>query len=140
MAYSIHQHCHNFSAWAASRPASVVGCRFRVEQGRVLLESIGFVPELDNPEKLPSPNLVDTIHRKWRQRIIHQANKLAIPMTHGVAAKLINVYMKSRFVCGGYSKDFRVQALHPPIDGLLLASLAKDNYGGLGQLNAIVST
>ena len=105
-----------------------------MEQGRVLLESIGLGPALDDPEKLPAPNLVDTIHREWRQGIIHQAMNLAIPMTHGVAAKLINVYLKSRFVCGGYSKDFRVQALHPPIDGLLLASLAKDNFGGLGQL------
>jgi hypothetical protein len=137
LTYSIHHHCHNFSAWAASRAASVVGCRFRVEQGRALFESIGLGPALDDPEKLPEPHLVDTVHRNWRQKIIKQAQKRGIVMTHGVAAKLINVYLKSRFVCGGHSDNQRVRALHPPIDGLLLKELSIANFGGLADLWAL---
>ena len=45
----------------------------------------------------------------------------------GVAAKLINIYLKSRFVCAGYSSHERVAALHPPIDKLLLEELAHKN-------------
>lgn len=50
--------------------------------------------------------------------------------THGVAAKLINIYLKSRFVCGGFHADERVQNLHPPIDRVLLDALARQNVGG----------
>lgn len=134
MKYTIHHHCHNFSAWAASRAASVIGFRFTVEQGKALLESIGFGPNLNSPAKLPEPDQLDRTHRKWRQQIINQAQILAIPMTHGVAAKLINVYLKSRFVCGGFADNPKVQALHPPIDSLLLQELARSNFGGKAKL------
>ena len=50
--------------------------------------------------------------------------------THGVAAKLINIYLKAGFVCGGHHADARVQALHPPIDSVLLAELSAQNVGG----------
>lgn len=53
-------------------------------------------------------------------------------LKHGVAAKLVNVYLKAAFVCGGHHVHERVAALHPPIDSLLLDSLAKANLGGLG--------
>ncbi len=128
--YTIHNHSHNFSAWAASRAASVIACRFTVKQSKALLESIGLGPNLDSPAKIPEPDQLDPIHRKWRQRSISLAQKLAIPMTHGVAAKLINVYLKSRFVCGGFADHPKVQALHPPIDSLLLQELARRNFGG----------
>ena len=134
MTYTIHQHCHNFSAWAASRAASVIGCRFTVEQGKALLESIGCWLNLNSPAQLPEPDQLDRSHRKWRQQIINQAQILAIPITHGVAAKLINVYLKSRFVCGGFAEYPKVQALHPPIDSLLLQKLARDDFGGKAKL------
>ena len=51
--------------------------------------------------------------------------------THGVAAKLINIYLKAGFVCGGQDTDPRVQALHPPIDSLLLDELYRENIGEL---------
>ena len=51
--------------------------------------------------------------------------------THGVAAKLINIYLKAGFVCGGQDNDPRVQALHPPIDRLLLEELYRNDIGGL---------
>ncbi len=45
-------------------------------------------------------------------------------MTHGVAAKLINVYLKAAFVCGGLHDDTTVRVMHPPIDRLLLLELS----------------
>ena len=50
--------------------------------------------------------------------------------THGVAAKLINVYFKAGFVCGGHHLHERVRAIHPPIDSLLLDELYSQNVGG----------
>ena len=34
-----------------------------------------------------------------------QAARRNLTFTHGVAAKLINCYLKSRFVCGRYLRD-----------------------------------
>ena len=47
-----------------------------------------------------------------------------------MAAKLINCYLKSRFVCGGHHSHERVRNLHPPIDAVLLKTLADVNLGG----------
>lgn len=56
-----------------------------------------------------------------------------LSFTHGVAAKLINIYLKSRFVCGGFHTHECVQNLHPPIDRVLLETLAKRNVAGKGK-------
>ena len=58
---------------------------------------------------------------------------MGLPFTHGIAAKLINGYLKDRFVCGGYHEHERVKCLHPPIDALLLGALAEENVGGHAQ-------
>jgi hypothetical protein len=127
--YGINLHTHRFAAWAASRAASVVNCRFSVSQGRLILEECGFDSSL-SPERLPEPQVVDEAHRKWRADIISAAASRDLTFTHGVAAKLVNVYFKSRFVCGGHHDNERVRALHPPIDSVLLEALAELNVGG----------
>jgi len=130
MNYCINQHTHLYAAWAASRGASVMGCRFRVEQGRELLESCGFTPSVSRPKQLPNLKSIDESHKTWRQQMIKAARQHNLKMTHGVAAKLINLYLKCRFVCGGYHDHPRVRNLHPPIDSVMLKALAKANVGG----------
>jgi len=76
---------------------------------------------------------VDDTHRRWRIDIIREAQSRGFPFTHGVAAKLVNIYLKSRFVCGGYHDHARVQGLHPPIDGVLLRTLAARDVGGYAK-------
>ncbi len=127
--YGIDLHSHRFAAWAASRAASVVNCRFSVVRGRSILEECGFDSSL-SPERLPEPQDVDETHRKWRADIISAAASCDLTFTHGVAAKLVNVYLKSRFVCGGHHDHERVRALHPPIDSVLLETLAGLDVGG----------
>jgi hypothetical protein len=61
------------------------------------------------------------------------ATSCGVPFTHGVAAKLVNMYLKSRFVCGGHHVHTRVQSLHPPIDSVLLKGLARANVGGYAK-------
>lgn len=65
--------------------------------------------------------------------VIRGADQRRLTMTHGVAAKIINLYLKARFVCGGYHAHERVQALHPPIDSLLLKHLSELNVGGYAE-------
>jgi len=130
MRYTIKEHRHRFAAWAAGRAANVIGCRFSVQQGKRILETAGLDRLLAGPDKLPPPNRIDSAHRRWRGAVISAARKLGLKFTHGVAAKLINIYLKAGFTCGGHHNHKRVRALHPPIDSLLLAELRRLDVGG----------
>jgi hypothetical protein len=131
MDYSIHEHKHRFSAWAASRAATVIRCRFSVEQGKAILEAADLRRLLLGPTQLPEPQDVDDAHRQWRVQVVAAAGARGLDFTHGVAAKLINVYLKAGFTCGGHDDEPRVQALHPPLDSLLLDELWAKDIGGL---------
>jgi hypothetical protein len=131
MAYSIVEHRHRFAAWAAASAASVMGCRFSVQQGRAILEQAGIGALIETPAALPAPSEMDAAHRKWRELIIEAAASRGLVFTHGVAAKLLNVYLKSAFVCGGHHEHPSVKSLHPPIDSVLVKALCDENMGGL---------
>lgn len=131
MPYTIDEHKHRFAAWAASRAASTITCRFTVQQGKSIIEAIRLNTIIDNPELLPSPLNSDSIHREWRVAAIHAAESLGLTgFSHGIAAKLINIYLKSVFVCSGHEDHVNVAAIHPPIDSLLLDELHKAEAGG----------
>jgi len=130
MPYTIEEHKHRFSAWAAGRAASVTRCRFSIRQAKAILEAAGLNQLLASPNNLPLPSDTDSCHRTWRKNVIKAAKRNGINFTHGVAAKLINIYLKVGFVCGGHHADPRVQALHPPIDSLLLDELSIKDVGG----------
>lgn len=132
MPYTIEEHKHRYAAWAASRAASTKTCRFEVQIGKEILEEVGLNALLSSPEKLPPSARIDAEHRLWREKAISAAEKRGlVGFGHGVAAKLINVYLKGAFVCAGHEKHPNVEALHPPIDSLLLNELYLNNFGGL---------
>ena len=129
--YDIQQHSHRLAVWAASSAASASPkCRFSVEKGSIILEKSGFnVERFSNTENLPDPKNIDSEHEKWRELVRSAAKNESLEFTHGIAAKLINCYLKVRFVCGGEHEKPKVMALHPPIDALLLQGLAERNFG-----------
>ena len=131
--YSIEEHQHRLAAWAASRASSVKGRRFKVHEGVIILDACGFNAALSSPEHLPLPETIDLAHEDWRKAVIEEASKRRLDFTHGVAAKLINCYLKVRFVCAGQHEHDRVKALHPPIDAVLLEKLAELNFCGFGK-------
>jgi hypothetical protein len=129
--YTIEQHKHRLAAWAAARAASSSKlCRFKVHIGVAILEVAGFSASFSSPEKLPACEKLDLKHRKWRNAVVAAAQNDGLIFSHGIAAKLINCYLKVRFVCGGFHEDERVKALHPPIDEVLLKELADQDVGG----------
>jgi hypothetical protein len=133
MPYHIDLHKHRLAGWAAATAASSsILCRFKVEQGVRILETCGF-KSFVQPKQLPPPDKLDVRHRLWRLALIDSAENAGLIFTHGVAAKLINCYLKVRFLCGGFHEDPRVQTLHPPIDEQLLKELAKQDFGGFGK-------
>lgn len=131
MSYTIDEHKHRLSAWAAGRAASVKGCRFTVEQAKLIIETANLKRLLSGVDVLPSQDHLDLAHCEWRQSVIKAAEQHDLAFTHGVAAKLINVYLKAGIVCGGHHNDERVKALHPPIDSVLLDELYNRNIGNL---------
>jgi hypothetical protein len=117
---------HRFAGWAAATGASASPlCRFKVTDGIAILESIGFTEDNLSVSNLPNPRSFNSQHRRWRNSAIIAAKKRRIKMSHGVAAKLINLYLKSIYICGGQSKHPKVAALHPPIDSILLREVIK---------------
>jgi len=130
--YCILEHKHRFSSWAASRAASTITCRFNVRTGKRIIEATGLHLLLADPGLLPSPVEIDDVHRQWCTVAVQAAVEHGLrDFGHGVAAKLINVYLKGTFVCGGHESHENVEALHPPIDSLLLEELYIHNVGGL---------
>lgn len=130
MSYTIEDHSHRLAAWAASRAASVTGCRFKVHTGVALLETGGFDASFSEVDQLPDLGDIDSVHRAWREKLINAAKSHQLTLSHGIVAKLVNCYLKVRFVCARTHNDPRVQALHPPIDAVLLQELARVNFGG----------
>ena len=135
MSYTIEEHKHRYAAWAASRAASTKTCRFSVQQGKSIVDKLGLHLLIADPALLPLPGDLDSQHREWRTGAIQIAHSQGlVNFTHGIAAKLINVYLKGIFVCGGHQMHTNVAALHPPIDSLLLDELYQGAVGGQQQI------
>lgn len=120
MCYDISEHKHNFAVWAAARAAHAAREKSKgatVEKVKDLIEHIK-LNKIHKPHDLPQD--FDKAHKKWCDQIVAKSG-----LTHGVAAKIINVYLKSIFVCGGYEQHDKVKNIHPPIDSMLLEGLAK---------------
>jgi hypothetical protein len=130
MPYTIDVHRHRFAAWAAGRAVNVKAFRITVEKARSLIESAELDKLLKSPDNLPSPSDIDEDHANWRKAILHKGTTMNLPVTHGIAAKLINVYLKTAFVCGGHHEHEHVCALHPPVDSLLLSKMSDDKIDG----------
>ncbi len=125
--YSIHDHKHRFSAWAASTAAMASPkCKFSVEIGKKILESADIEKSINSIPKIKNQDKFDEWHKDMCNRLISRAGSFNIKgFTFGVAAKLLNCYLKSYFI--DYLDELKF--IHPPIDRLLLRELANKNFG-----------
>lgn len=131
MEYNIKKHIHLYASWAASRAAMTSKLnRFKVNVGQNILNSSDIKEFILSPEKLPSnTENFDKSHKVWREQVIELSTKHANKtFTHGVAAKLINVYLKGIIICGGHHDHDNSKYIHPPIDSILLTELANQNF------------
>jgi len=141
--YDQAQHRHRFAAWCASTAAFR---NLKVSTGVNLIEESG-LHELSGPAgwgALPdSTEKFDAWHREKRNQICTESrnhpaiqnNRNRYPngeLTHGFAAKLINVYMKVLFL-GSVQQDQlsqenkeRQNLIHPPVDRMLLEELKRE--------------
>ncbi|MES2255150.1 MAG: hypothetical protein V4559_08925 [Pseudomonadota bacterium] len=127
--YHINEHVHRFAAWAASRAASTSTLRFSVAKGKDIIEVARLRELSSGPDRLPQPEGMNAYHKQWRARVIEAAQSNGLVFSHGIAAKLINTYLKAALVTTAYHGDPRIGALHPPIDRVLLDGLASSGLG-----------
>jgi hypothetical protein len=126
--YSLHDHKHIFSVWAASTAArqSRRKCHFSVETGKKILESADIEKSIKSIPKINNQDKFDEWHKDMCNRLISRAGDFNIKgFSFGVAAKLLNCYLKSYFIDNLDQFKF----IHPPIDRLLLKELADKNFG-----------
>ena len=136
MNYNIKTHIHLYASWAASRAASTsIINRFTVETGQKILENATIKKFILNPDSLPNEIIkFDEQHKNWREEIITFSKKFAKKeFTHGIAAKMINIYLKSIIICGGFHEHPNAQFIHPPIDSILLDGLASNNFNNKAE-------
>lgn len=134
-AYDLTEHIFRFAAWSASTAAnSSKTCRFKVDKGRQILIDSGLKKLAEGFHNLKDVEEFDAWHdkkclelKKKAKYILKEASaqKEEKNFTYGIAAKLLNCYLKTIFVIqftGSLSTAERkkVGAIHPPIDRLLL--------------------
>ena len=131
--YTTDHHSHNFAAWAAGRAAfrgftngDNIG---ETQFTNMLLNECG-LSGVNSVEGLPAPDAFDASHKEWRNKMCEGRTR----MTHGRAAKVINIYLKARFICSSDTSHQKIAAIHPPIDAQLLQCLADNNFGSVGHL------
>ena len=62
---------------------------------------------------------------KWHEETVQDFCKAEPMLSVGWAAKIINVYLKTRVYLAGEGREGLVRAIHPPIDTSLQAGLKK---------------
>lgn len=145
--YEIKHHKHILAVWAAGTAANnSTKFRFSVEFGKKLLllgSNIncenGFIEHIEEVRSLTTQESFDAWHHstisamidseKVEQLVIEQniasgKNLNSENYSYGIAAKLLNVYLKVYFL-GEFSKKAFADYIHPPIDRLLLEQLQK---------------
>jgi len=131
--YKPSDHSFRFAAWAAGRASARGVSGLSGETATSLLKAAGIDALAHDPRRLPPAAEFDRFHTELRQKIIDQAPQYGLAgITHGRAAKLINIALKALFLqdfgaetpAGPYSKA-QLDAIHPPIDSVLLKELTR---------------
>ncbi|MES2585651.1 MAG: hypothetical protein V4536_01890 [Pseudomonadota bacterium] len=125
--YSFDRHRHLFSSWCASTASGASPkCRFAVKTGLNILDQSNVTSSALNTE---FPKLTHKSFGDWHNTkcllLMKVADSLGVAgFTYGVAAKMLNCYLKANFL----SELEKYSFIHPPIDRLLLSSLREANF------------
>ena len=144
--YNLDLHKHTLSKWAASRAASQSkGFKFSVELGSKLLlfgkkrsqasdqEFIDYIKQIEN---FNSQDDYDSWHHQTilnmtsytheLKQLLDKHNKSFNNYTYGIAAKILNCYLKVFFLESFGNQKF-ADFIHPPVDAVLLKALRKED-------------
>lgn len=122
--YKIEEHRHRFAVWAAAKASQAARvkelkvslCRERIAQA----DAAHPISEILNFSQQKS---FDDWHCLWREIISGEKIKSSPVLSHGVAAKIINIYLKCMIISAGSEHSPVAQFVHPPIDSYLLGAM-----------------
>lgn len=119
--YTIELHRHNFARWCSAR-AYTRGLKGGGNQiAFELIDSSG-LQAVTEPAHIGSD--VDAWLLGFMRKIYSDAQNRGIEgFSFGHAQKIVNIYLKSIFVCGEHYSHPLVVQLHPPLDRLLFLGL-----------------
>jgi hypothetical protein len=78
------------------------------------------------PKRWPkTAKAFDKAHRRWCEQLLDNMEQAGVVTSFGRAAKVVAVYVKTLVINGGYEDTPLARVAHPPIDAILLKTLAK---------------
>ena len=121
--YDIHQHKHSYAIWTASRAwnRKLKGGSLALAQR--LIEFAG-LKSVRSPADI-GPDVDVWLLEKMRLIVEYADQNLIQGINYGRAQKLVNIYLKTKLVCGGHESHPKVSQLHPPLDSELLKGLRR---------------
>lgn len=127
MTYDLAEHRHRFAVWAAARAAQRGFTS--VTHLRGALEATSIRADLRVPETLALERAgFEEIHLGWCRSICTTLNGWDVQkVAFGRAAKLVAVYLKGMVLMGGDSDTPLARCMHPPLDRILLQTLARSD-------------
>jgi hypothetical protein len=120
MDYNFKEHKHRYGVWTAARAVqrsftTTTNISFAINK-----TSLRFFAEMS---QILDQETFDKQHKEWSQSIIETFKSIPIECSYGRAAKIIAIYLKTSYVIASEDAPMN-RIIHPPIDGILLASLS----------------
>lgn len=128
--YELVEHRHRFAVWAAARAAQRRLAGGSTPNFSAAIEACGVVEfAAAGAGAWPSTaGMFDDLHRTWCNKLVSSLRAGgAVKATYGHAAKAVAIYLKSMVVNAGFEDTELAKNLHPPVDSILLKSLARDS-------------
>lgn len=121
--YDIHRHKHNYAIWTASRAWNRKLKGGDLALAQQLIEVAG-LENVRGPDDIGAD--VDAWLQEKMRLIVDYAGQNQIPgINYGRAQKLVNIYLKTKLICGGFETHPKVSLLHPPLDRELFDGLRR---------------
>lgn len=119
--YAIELHRHNFARWAAAR-AYTRGLKGGGNQLAFdLIDACG-LQSVTTPDQI-GPDVDEWLLSLMRKIVKNAEARGVSNFSFGHAQKIVNIYLKSVFVCGEHYRHPMVVKLHPPLDYQLFNGL-----------------
>lgn len=124
----IVEHRHRLGVWSAARAAQRGWRGVNVFLIRKTLEQCGVMDTVRDPARWPgTAEQFDAIHKMWVYSMQSYLEKSGVEAAFGRCAKVIAIYLKVTVILAGYHDAPFARAIHPPVDAILLKSLARDD-------------
>ena len=127
--YDLFEHRHRYAVWAAARATQRgwSGAKTPILVKGIEASGVVEVVRADHLEWPTTADDFDRAHRRWCETLMATLDESGVEdVTFGRAAKLIAIYIKSMIIVGGHHESPFARVAAPPIDEILLRSLAAD--------------